>query len=75
MVSASYKLHEIQHNNIIDNGKPSEKMGRKAIGPVMDCKAAEVLKGMAYTIIGMGFFITESNNKWKKDVSKGLKPT
>jgi len=31
-------------------------MGRKAIGPEMDCKAAEVEEVKAYTIFGMGFF-------------------
>jgi len=30
-------------------------MGRKAIGPEMDCKAAEEV--MAYTIFGMGFLL------------------
>jgi len=38
-------------------------MGRKAIGSEMDCKAAEVMEFMAYTIFDMGFFIAECNNK------------
>ena len=43
-------------------------MGRKAIGPEMDCKATEVVEVKAYTIFGMGFFC-ECNNKWKKENS------
>ncbi len=38
-----------------DNSKLSEKVGRKAVGPEMDCKVAEVWEVMAYTIFGMGF--------------------
>jgi hypothetical protein len=31
-------------------------MGRKVIGPEMDCKAAEVMEFMAYTIFWYGVF-------------------
>ena len=42
---------------VINITNSSVKVGRKAVGPEMDCKAAEVVEFMAYTIFGRGFFI------------------
>jgi len=61
-------LHISRYPNTNDNGKPSEKMGRKAIGPEMDCKAAETI--MAYTISGVGFFIAEAIKNGEKKIQK-----